>query len=318
MNGFNWGLPDNISTYGGKIDTMMGTLHVFMLALFVFWGGFYVLCIVKFRARPGHKATYEPIHATWSKWLEIGVAVFEAALLIGFSMPVWASFKREFPDPAKSTQVRIVAQQFAWNFWYPGPDGVFGKNALENISGGNPLGIDDADPNAKDDLVQTNNLYFPIDKPVSARISSKDVIHSFGVPALRIRQDAIPGMSIPIWFQASTEDLAKAEANAKSKMAAAQAELDEATKAAGATPTVQQTGAVAQAQARLNGLKQESEGGFDIACSQLCGNGHARMRAVLHAMEPAAYATWLKAQEDEKNPPPAETPAASPAASPAK
>lgn len=271
MNGFNWGLPENISTYGEKIDTMMGTLHWFMLALFVFWGAFYVLCIVKFRARAGHKATYEPIHATWSKWLEVGVAAFEAVLLIGFSMPVWARFKRDFPKPDASTQVRIIAQQFAWNFWYAGPDGIFGKNSLENISGSNPVGLDDADPNSKDDLVVVNNLYFPNDKPVYAQVTSKDVIHSFGVPALRIRQDAIPGMNIPIWFET------------------------------------------------LPG----KTGDYDIACSQLCGNGHGRMRAVLHPMEPAKYATWLKEHEDEKNPPPetpapSATPAASPAASPAK
>src|SRR3954469_16064959 len=242
MNGFNWGLSENISTYGESIDRMMGTLHWFMLALFVFWGGFYVLCLVKFRERAGHKATYAPIHATWSKYLEIGVALFEALILVFFSMPVWARFKHSFPDPKASTQVRIVAQQFAWNFWYAGPDGVFGKNALENINASNPVGLDDADPNGKDDIVSINQLYFPNAKAVSATVTSKDVIHSFGVPALRLRQDAIPGMSIPIWFQASPEDLAKAEASATSRMPEAQAELDAAKKAGGAP-------GIAQAQA---------------------------------------------------------------------
>ena len=84
---FNWGLPENISELGQGVDSMMSVIHWFMLALFLGWGAFFVYCLVKFRARPGHKATYEPIHASWSKWLEIGVVVFEAVLLVGFSMP---------------------------------------------------------------------------------------------------------------------------------------------------------------------------------------------------------------------------------------
>lgn len=271
MNGFNWGMPQDLSTYGHGIDRMMSTLHFFMVGLFVFWGVFFLLAIWKFRSRAGHKATYEPIHATWSKWLEIGVAGFEAILLVGFSMPVWYRFKHSFPKPEESTQVRIVAQQFAWNFWYPGPDGVFGKNSIEDVSGANPVGLLDADPAGKDDLVLTNQLYVPNDKPVYAWVTSKDVIHSFGVPVLRMKQDAIPGMNIPIWFQ-TTE---------------------------GAT------------------------GDYDIACSQLCGNGHGRMRAVFHPLSHADYVAWLDKEEHDNHPElfatptpaPSETPA--PAATPA-
>lgn len=272
MNGFNWWLPPNISNQGAGVDTMLSALHWFMCALFLFWFVFYVMCIVKFRARPGHKATYEPIHAVWSKYLEIGVAIFEACILIFFSMPVWSRFKNAFPEPKDSTQVRIVAQQFAWNFWYPGPDGKFGKNSLDNISGSNPVGLVDGDPDGKDDFVVVNNLYFPNDKKVYAWVTSKDVIHSFGVPALRLKQDVIPGMNIPIWFDVN----------------------------AGVT------------------------GDYDIACSQLCGNGHGKMRAVLHPMAADAYAKWIDGEEHDQHPElfatptPAETPAASPVASPAK
>lgn len=199
---FNWGIPETISTYGSEVDRLNIVLHWFMLALFVFWGGFLVYCLVRFRARPGHKATYEPIHATWSKWLEIGVAVFEAFLLIGLSMPVWASFKKEFPARENATTIRVVAQQFAWNFHYPGRDNTFGKTSPKMVDNSNPVGLDMADPAAKDDIVTVNTMRFPVEKAVIARISSKDVIHSFGSIPLRIKQDAIPGMEIPIWFKA--------------------------------------------------------------------------------------------------------------------
>ena len=107
--GFRWGLPEYISTYGDGIDRLNIVLHWFMLVLFVGWGGWMVWCLIKYRARAGHKATYEPIHATTSKYLEIGVAVFEGVLLVGLSMPVWAAFKNTFPDRAQATQVRIIA-----------------------------------------------------------------------------------------------------------------------------------------------------------------------------------------------------------------
>lgn len=201
--GFNWGLPENISDLGAQVDSMMGVIHWFMLALFIGWGAFFAYCLFRFRARSGHHATYQPIHATWSKYLEIGIAVFEVALLVGFSMPVWASFKRELPPPESATVIRVVSQQFQWQFWYPGLDGKFGKANPKFMSGTNPVGLDPNDPAGADDYVSPNELRFPIDKPVLATIMSKDVIHSFGVNALRLKQDAIPGMEIPIWWKAT-------------------------------------------------------------------------------------------------------------------
>lgn len=254
QSGFNWGLPENINIYGAKIDALNSTIHWFMLGLFVFWGAFFAYALIRFRARPGHTATYQPIHATWSKWLEIGVAVFEAVLLIGFSMPVWYMFKKEFPKPEASTTVRIVAQQFAWNFHYAGYDGVFGKAGPDMITASNPIGLDPNDPHGKDDIVTVNTMRFPVEKPVIARISSKDVIHSFGVPALRIKQDAVPGMEIPIWFQAS------------------------------------------------------KTGDYEMACSQLCGNSHYRMKAIIKPQTQAEFDAWYaeNTPEEARKPAPAE------------
>jgi cytochrome c oxidase subunit II len=102
---------------------------------------------------------------------------------------------------SQSTLVRVVAQQFAWNVWYPGADGVFGKQDTSLVDEEtNPLGLDRSDPAAKDDITLINQLHLPVNKPAIIHLSSKDVIHSFSLPHMRIKQDVIPGMRIPVWF----------------------------------------------------------------------------------------------------------------------
>jgi len=195
-------MPINASRHGHQVDNLINVIHVFMAVLFVGWGIFFVYCLTRFRARPGRRANPELISAKGSKYAEIGVAVFEAVLLLGFSMPAWAAYKNDFPDKEKALQVRVVAQQFAWNFHYPGPDGVFGKTDYKyNDETSNPIGLDPSDPAGKDDVVSINNLYVEKDRPVILLLSSKDVIHCFWVPAMRVKQDVVPGMAIPIWFE---------------------------------------------------------------------------------------------------------------------
>jgi len=195
-------LPVDLSKYGYKIDDLINVIHVFMLILFVGWGIFFVYCLVKFRARPGHKANPELIHAKGSKYAEIGVAIFEAVLLLGFSMPVWAAYKHLPPKKEDAQQIHVVAQQFAWNFHYPGPDGIFGKTDQKYIDeAANPVGLDPNDPHALDDIVDVNNLHVIRGKPVILRLTSKDVIHSFWIPVMRVKQDVIPGTVFPIWFE---------------------------------------------------------------------------------------------------------------------
>ena len=96
--------------------------------------------------------------------------------------------------------MRVVGEQFAWNVHYPGADGKFGRTDPKLVSTDNPLGLDRADPNAKDDVTTINQLNVPADRPVLVHLSSKDVIHSFGLYEMRVKQDAVPGMDIPVWF----------------------------------------------------------------------------------------------------------------------
>jgi len=203
---YGYHLPPNIAghDYAHKVDTLIDTLHVFMVLLFVGWGAFFTFCLVKFRARPGHTADPKPVKAKVSKWAEVGIALFEAFLLIGLSIPAWAAVKNEFPtEDEKPVHIRVVAEQFQWNFHYPGPDGVFGKTSPAYLdTATNILGLDPNDPHGKDDIYAAE-LHLPVDRPVIADITSKDVIHSFFVSVLRVKQDAIPGMRIPIWFKAA-------------------------------------------------------------------------------------------------------------------
>ncbi len=200
------GLPTDVSKHGHGIDWLIHATHVFMAVLFVGWGIFFVYCLVKFRQRPGHQAQYDLVKAKPSKYIEVAVLVVEIVLLLGFSVPIWASVKNDLPDPDKAFRVRVQAEQFAWNFHYPGADKQFGRTDPKLVDTAiNPLGLDrEGDPHAKDDVFAME-LRIPLGVPVICEISSKDVIHSFFLPVMRVKQDSIPGMRIPVWFEAVKE-----------------------------------------------------------------------------------------------------------------
>jgi cytochrome c oxidase subunit 2 len=199
---YGWWLPPDVSVHGGEIDFTINMLHWFMLVLFVGWSAFIVYCLIRFRQRPDHVATYEPISSGFYKWLVGGVAAAEAILLIFIDGPAWAKIKTDFPqqDPLV---IRVVAEQFKWLFHYPGKDGKFGRTSVDFYADDNPAGLDFDDENGIDDIT-VRGLHFPVGRPVIARLNSKDVIHSFKIPVMRVTQDAIPGMEIPVWFEAKT------------------------------------------------------------------------------------------------------------------
>ena len=238
-NQLSWWLPQDISTHGAQIDQLINVLHVFMILLFVGWGIFLVYCLVKFRERPGHKAQTGSKHFKFPLMIEIGILLFEVFLLVFMSSPVWFSFKHDFPAEKDALIIRVVAEQFAWNFHYPGKDGKFGVTKPQLMDGTNPIGLDRESSEGKDDIFTINNLHIPVNRPVILRLFSKDVIHSLSLPVLRVKQDIIPGSEIPVWFQAT------------------------------------QTGQ------------------FEVACAQLCGIGHYRMRAQLFVDSAADYEKFI-------------------------
>jgi cytochrome c oxidase subunit 2 len=237
------GLPLNASAHGYEIDSIILYVHILMLFLFAGWGAFFIFTLVRFNRRANPKASYTGVTSHFSSVLEIAVVVIEAVLLIGFSIPFWAKHINAYPDRTDTIQVRVVAEQFAWNVHYPGKDGKFGKVDPKLMDPqNNPLGIDANDPNAKDDFVTINQLHLPIGRPVLIHLTTKDVIHCFALPVMRVKQDVIPGMSIPTWF----------------------------------TPI--------------------KTGDFEIACAQLCGLGHYRMKGFLKIHTPEDYDKWVSEQ----------------------
>ena len=195
------GLPALAAAHGGQIDEMIGWVHVFMLILFVGWGGFYLYCLLRFRRSRNPVANYTGVKSHASIYSEVGVALVEAILLVGFAIPLWAARVDRMPPESEALVVQVTPEQFAWNVHYAGPDGRFGRTDIKLLDvTSNPLGLDRSDPAAKDDVTTLNQLYLPVNKPIIIKLRSKDVIHSFGVPELRVKQDAIPGLTIPIWF----------------------------------------------------------------------------------------------------------------------
>ena len=249
------GLPALASAHGGQIDNLIGWIHIFMLLLFVGWGGFFIYALVRFRRSRNPVANYAGVKSHRSTYLEIAVAVVEAVLLFGFAVPMWAARVDKRPADHEALVVQVTGEQFAWNVHYPGPDRVFGRTDVKLLDlQSNPLGLDRTDPAAKDDVTTLNQLYVPVNQPVVVKLRSKDVIHSFGVPEFRVKQDAIPGFTIPMWF----------------------------------IPTM--------TTAEMRTQTGNPEFQYEIACAQLCGIGHARMRGFVTVQTAEEFQKWLQEQ----------------------
>lgn len=242
------GMPENVSVHGAEIDFMMGLVHWLMIALFLIWAPFFVYTLVRFRASRHPEADYRGVDSHMSTYQEVGVVVAELVLLFGFAVPTWAALRsgEAYPAEEESTVVHVISEQFAWNIHYPGPDGVFGERDINLIDlQRNPIGLNRDDAAAADDIVTVNELHLPVDKPTIVHLTAKDVIHSFNIPVMRVKQDAIPGLSIPLYF----------------------------------VPT--------------------ETGDWEIACAQLCGVGHYRMRGYVTVHDQADYEAWLAEQSPD-------------------
>ena len=194
------GLPPAASAHAGEIDQMIVLTHWLMAILFVGWGSFFIYTLIRFRAGANPRADHGGVTSHSSSYLEIGVAVIEAVLLIGFAIPAWANRVNEFPPEEESTVVHIIAKQFEWHIHYPGADGRFGRRDISLISPTNAIGLDRSDPNGVDDVHTINQFNFPVDTPLIVYLSTMDVIHSLGIPEMRVKQDAIPGIQVPMWW----------------------------------------------------------------------------------------------------------------------
>jgi cytochrome c oxidase subunit II len=194
------GLPVEASADATRIDLIIAMVHWLMLAMFVGWTIFLIYVLVRFRRGAHPKARYGGPSGRWVRLAGVGVVAAEIILLVFFSIPTWSARVDAFPVEQQATVVRVVAEQFIWNVQYPGADGMFGRTRLDLVGPDNPLGLDISDPAARDDVWTQNQLNLPVGRPVIVHLSSKDVIHSFGLPQMRVKQDAIPGVEQRLWF----------------------------------------------------------------------------------------------------------------------
>lgn len=182
MNWLRW-LPENVSTYGGDIDSIIALIWYNSVVWFFLTFGTIGLFLILYRRRAGRPAAYvKGERLSEAVWVLVPVAV---VLVIDFWLdfwgaPVWAKVKLERPPAALSIQV--TGKQFNWEVVYPGPDAKFGT---------------------ADDRQLDNELHVPANKVVRVVLKSKDVIHSFFLPNLRLKQDIVPGRDIEAWFQAT-------------------------------------------------------------------------------------------------------------------
>jgi cytochrome c oxidase subunit 2 len=231
--------PEQISEHGGAIDAQFIRTLVVVAISFISAQVVLGYFIWRFRDRGTGRATYT--HG--SVKMEVGLMLLTAVVFVtlaAMGQKVWAQLHLK-EAPPDAVQIEVTAQQFAWNIRYPGADGKFGRTAVKFVDDQtNPVGVDPQDPAGKDDVVSVNRMAVPVNRPIQVTLRSKDVTHSFFVPVLRLKQDAVPGMQIPIHFKAM------------------------------------------------------KTGEYEIACAELCGLTHFKMKGYLMVMSDQEFAAWIK------------------------
>lgn len=176
-------LPENVSSFGGEVDGIFWLIFYITAVWFFLTEGLILYFVFRYRRKPGVKAAY----VTGDNWRQFAWVLAPLAVVVILDViidvsggEVWAKIKRQIPET--DIIVRAAGKQFNWEFTYPGPDGKFGT---------------------EDDLQLDNDLHVPVGKPVRVNLTSKDVVHSFFLPHFRLKQDAMPGREIPVWFQAT-------------------------------------------------------------------------------------------------------------------
>lgn len=212
------GLLPQGSTFAASVDSLFLVVLIVTGVAFVLVEGILVYFLIRYRHRQERKASYvhgsSQLELAWT----VGTAIAFFALAL-YQYNTWTQIKATLPDRSNAQLVSISSNQFEWEATYPGDDSQLGT--------------------ADDIKAPINVVHFPMGRPVIVRLDSVDVIHSFFVPELRIKQDAVPGRPIEFWFEAT------------------------------------------------------QAGRYEIACAELCGLGHYRMRAQVTVESQAEFDAWL-------------------------
>ncbi len=178
---FSWLMPETVSTYGPALDNMYYV--ILWITGIVFFATEITLLVfmVKYRHKEGRKAEY--IHG--SNKAEVVWTAIPFVIVMGlafYSKGLWDEIRDPDRIPADAYPIHVMGAQFEWSATYSGADGQFGTS---------------------DDFVSLNALHIAVDQPVVVQLEAEDVIHSFFLPEFRVKQDAVPGMSTPVWFEAT-------------------------------------------------------------------------------------------------------------------
>jgi len=199
-------LPEVASEHGKGIDVMLIYLLVTTGTLIVI--GHLVLGYFVFRFSRTARVSPTLPGVTAQRFWSIAPAILMTVLAEGgvlvLGIPVFGQLYTQEP-PADAVVVEVTGEQFTWNVRYPGADGEFGRTDPGLITADNALGVDESDPAADDDIHDLALIYVPVNRAVKVRLRSKDVLHSFYLPHHRIKQDAVPGMTIELWFVPNRE-----------------------------------------------------------------------------------------------------------------
>jgi cytochrome c oxidase subunit II len=218
-------LPENVSSFGGEIDFIFNVILVITGLIFVLVIGALLWFSFAYRHREGRRAAH--LHGNWK--IEVVWTVIPFLIVLGLgamSIGPWSRMKNPDRFPTPSLTLGVHASQFEWNITYPGPDGQLGT---------------------ADDFRVRNQIHVPVGQPVLVHLTAEDVIHSFFLPHLRVKQDAVPGLPQQVWFQA------------------------------------------------------EETGEFELACAELCGTGHTRMRGMLFVHTAEDFEAWQREERRNAN-----------------
>jgi len=178
-------MPENISTYGRDVDNLFYVILGLTGFFFFLTEGLLVYFLLRYRARPGEKAK----HTHGSHTLEMVWSVVPGVILFGLAIyqtGTWKQIKLKDAltkeEQASALHVHVLGKQFEWHFRYAGADGKFGT---------------------EDDVASNAEMHVPVNRKVIVHLRTMDVLHSFWLPHVRLKQDLLPGQTIRQWFEAT-------------------------------------------------------------------------------------------------------------------
>jgi len=275
-------LHHNISSYGGGVDHLIWLITGFV----VFWFAVSLLALIAFTLMSSRKEGVKALYAKGEGWSQTKWVMFPV-ILVTFcdayidieTSKVWKEVKGRVQDTKDFKkedvlEVGIVAKQFGFDFYYAGPDGKLFT---------------------EDDYIEPNELHVPVGKKIVWHLTSLDVLHSFWVKNIRLKQDAIPGRFIIGWFQIEEEHM-KTWAGDGWRLLADGENPAEGTQLVNFEYKKQRVEIIPAEKRQALGDKwaeaDESKRKFEIACAEICGWQHGMMKSALIVHSQADFDKW--------------------------